>query len=278
MIFFPNCKINIGLFVTGKREDGFHNIESIFYPLGLNDALEMRESLNNECSFSLSGLGSNGDVTPSMDNSVMKAYSVLKQDFPTLPSMNIHLDKGIPCFAGLGGGSSDGTYALKLLDYMCRLNLSKEQLFHYASILGSDNPFFVENKPMFVYGRGEKMEEKELSLKDYYIVLVKPNLNISTKEAYQNVHKTPQPFDLRALNVKDIKNWKDYVANDFEVNLFEKYPILKETKQMLYSLGALYSQMSGSGATVFGLFETKPEIERIKADKDTFIHIEKLKI
>ncbi|MBQ9254846.1 MAG: 4-(cytidine 5'-diphospho)-2-C-methyl-D-erythritol kinase [Bacteroidales bacterium] len=276
MIYFPNCKINIGLFVTGKRDDGFHNIESVFYPIGLNDALEMRVSKENENSFTISGIGSEKDVAPNENNSVLKAYSLLKKDFPQLPYFNIHLDKGIPCFAGLGGGSADGSFALKLIDFMCELHLSKDRLLHYSSLLGSDNPFFIENTPMFVYGRGEKMKKKDLSLKGYHILLVKPNLNISTAEAYKDVHKTSSPFDLRDLDVKDIKHWKEYVKNDFELHLFEKYPILSQYKQMLYDMGGIYCQMSGSGATIYGIFDFKPDIQKIKTDKQTFIYTEEI--
>lgn len=277
MIFFPNCKINIGLFVTGKREDGFHNLESIFYPLGLCDALEMRINNVVKTEFSLSGLGVEENAVTKENNSVIKAYNLLKQDFPQIKDVKIHLDKAIPCFAGLGGGSSDGTFALKLTDFMFNLNLSKEQLRHYASILGSDNFFFLENSPMFVYGRGEKMQNVNISLKNYYIVLVKPDLNISTKEAYQNVHISKNYYDLRNLNVDDINQWKDYIYNDFEISLFDKYPVLREIKQMLYDMGAVYSQMSGSGATIYGIFSNEVNIKKIKQDKNTFIYQEKLK-
>lgn len=278
MIFFPNCKINIGLFITGKRDDGFHNLESVFYPLGLCDALEMRINDKSKTEFSLSGIGVEENfVSKDESNSVLKAYHLLRKDFPKIKDVKIHLDKGIPCFAGLGGGSSDGTFALKLTDFMFDLRLSEEQLYYYASLLGSDNFFFLENKPKFVYGRGEKMQDIDLSLKGYYIVLVKPNLNISTKEAYQNVHISKSNFNLRELSEKDIHNWKDYLRNDFEDSLFEKYPILKETKAMLYDNGAIYSQMSGSGATVFGIFENEVDLQKIKQDTNTFIYQEKLK-
>ena len=278
MIFFPNCKINIGLFVTGKREDGFHNLESVFYPLTLCDALEMRINDKTNTEFSLSGIGVEENfVSKDENNSVLKAYYLLRKDYPNIKDVKIHLDKGIPCFAGLGGGSSDGTFALQLTDFMFDLHLSKEQLYYYASLLGSDNFFFLENKPKFVYGRGEKMQDIALTLHGYYIVLVKPNLNISTKEAYQNVHISKSNFNLRELSEKDIYNWKNYLRNDFEESLFEKYPVLKETKAMLYDNGAIYSQMSGSGATVFGIFENEIDLQKIKRDTNTFIYQEKLK-
>lgn len=278
MIFFPNCKINIGLFVTGKREDGFHNLESVFYPLGLCDALEMRINSENRTEFSLSGIGVKENfVAKDENNSVLKAYRLLRKDFSQIKDVRIHLDKAIPCFAGLGGGSSDGTFALKLTDFMFNLNLSDEQFCKYASLLGSDNFFFLENKPKFVYGRGEKMQDVNLSLKGYYIVLVKPDLNISTKEAYQNVHISQTSFNLRELSVEDIHSWKDYLRNDFEDSLFEKYPVLEKTKGMLYDMGAVYAQMSGSGATVYGIFEKEVDLQKIKQDSNTFIYQEKFK-
>ncbi len=279
MIFFPNCKINIGLFVTGKRKDGFHNIESLFYPIGLCDALEMRINDNAEkTEFSISGLGVNeGWVHNDDNNSVLKAFYLLKKDFPQIKSAKIHLNKGIPCFGGLGGGSADATFCLKLTDFKFNLNLTKEQLIYYASMLGSDNMFFVENEPSFVYGRGENMEKHSLSLKNYYILLIKPNVNISTKEAYSNVHITSVPYNLRNLRIENIKEWKNYVENDFEKGIFENHPILKQTKQMLYDMGALYAQMSGSGATVYGIFKEEQDIGELKKNKDLFVYQEKIK-
>lgn len=278
MIFFPNCKINIGLFVTSKREDAYHNIESVFYPLSLCDCLEMRKTDNTKTEFFLSGLGADVNyVAKDKNNSVLKAFYLLRSNFPKITNAKIYLHKNIPTFAGLGGGSADGTFALKLTDFMFDLRLSDEQLYYYASKLGSDNFFFLENRPMFVYGRGDKTEDVNISLKDYYIVLIKPDINIQTKEAYKNVHLTPKPFNLRNLDVKDIRNWKDYVRNDFELSLFEQYPLLAQIKQMLYDNGALYAQMSGSGATVFGIFDKELNLEGLNIDKTFFVHQEKLK-
>ena len=277
MIYFPNCKINIGLFVTGKREDGFHNIESIFYPIGLNDALEMRFSKEDTTKLQVSGQNTKGIVFEDDSNIVLKAYNMLRQDFKDkIKPMNIYLDKGIPVFAGLGGGSSDGCFALKLIDYMCNLHLNENTLYDYASKLGSDCPFFLKNKPQFVYSKGEKMQNIDISLKDYYIVLIKPNLNISTKESYNNVHITKSPYDLKSLNISEIKSWKDYVKNDFEINIFEKYPILQQTQELLYKEGAIYAQMSGSGSTIYGIFEKELDIDRLNLPKGTFRYIEKI--
>lgn len=276
MIYFPNAKINIGLFVTGKRDDGFHNIESVFYPIGLNDALEMRISQNDETKLYISGENIENTVTNDENNTVLRAFNILKKDFLKITNANICLDKRIPVLAGLGGGSSDATYMLKLTDYMFELGLSLEQLHFYASQIGSDCPFFIQNTPQFVYSRGEKMISTPLNLSGYYLVLIKPNLNISTKEAYREVNITKQPFDLRSLDVKDIKHWKDYVRNDFEMRLFEKYPLLSEIKKMLYNNGALYSQMSGSGSTIYGIFSEEIDFNSLNVPADSFVYQEKL--
>lgn len=276
MITFPPCKINIGLFVTDKRADNYHNLQSIFYPLSLCDALEIRFSTSSQSSFSIAGLQSKEILATGAKLSIQKAYEILKSDFPDLPNVNMFLSKAIPTFAGLGSGSSDATSALLLLNQMCNLNLSHSQLHNYASQLGADNTFFLENQPMFVYSKGEKMQAIDFSLKDYYIVLVKPNLNISTAEAYQSIHLTPQPYDLRNLDPNDISNWKNYIHNDFEQHLFKTYPVLQDIKDNLYSLGALYAQMSGSGSTIYGIFSSAPNIQNLSLPKDTFIHIEQI--
>ena len=276
MIYFPNAKINIGLFVTDRREDGFHNIESLFYPIGLNDALEMRLSEDGITGRNVSGEGIEKDVSDTDNNTVLKAFRMLKTDFPQIKDVNIYLDKGIPVFAGLGGGSSDATYALLLTDYMFNLQLDEDKLLFYASLIGSDCPFFVKNVPQFVYSRGDKMTSVDLSLTGFYLVLIKPPLNISTQEAYKDVHKTSSPFDLRKLKVNDIANWRCYVKNDFEVHLFEKYPLLREIKDSLYDTGALYAQMSGSGSTVYGIFEHKVDLNALNLSDDTFVWQERL--
>ena len=276
MIYFPNAKINIGLFVTGKRDDGFHNIESVFYPIGLNDALEMRISQKSETKFRLSGENINNNVSNDSNNTVLRAFNLLKKDFKQIKDADICLNKRIPVFAGLGGGSSDAAYMIKLTDYMFDLRLTNKQLHDYALEVGSDCPFFIENTPQFVYSRGEKMSKISLNLKNYYLVLIKPEINISTKEAYQDVHKTSTPFDLRLLDIKNINNWKNYVKNDFEVRLFEKYPLLGEIKDTLYNMGAVYAQMSGSGSTVYGIFKSAVDLNMLSVPENTFIHQEKL--
>jgi 4-diphosphocytidyl-2-C-methyl-D-erythritol kinase len=281
MIYFPNCKINIGLRVLEKRMDGFHNIESVFYPLTLCDALEIRPLKEGTTKITITGIDSNISSKDVDKNTCIKAYNILRQDFPQIKAINIHLDKAIPTFAGLGGGSSDGSYTLKLLNFVFKLNLTNEDLLSYAQKIGSDCMFFINNKPAFVSGKGEKIKEINLSLKDYYIVLIKPNINISTKEAYsevdENKKETTPLTCLSSLETLDIKYWKKELVNDFEEPLFKKYPLLRQTKEMLYEKGAIYSQMSGSGSTIYGLFEKEVDLKRIKQDNFTFIYQEKIK-
>ena len=272
MIFFPNCKINLGLSIVEKRSDGFHNIESVFYPVPLCDVLEIRES-NCQDSFLISGLDI-GD-TSSENNLCIKAVNVLREEFPNIPYLNIHLHKQIPAFAGLGGGSSDATFTLKLLDYLFDLKLSTSQLLQYSEKIGSDCPFFVENKPAYIYGRGEKIESINLDLSRFHIVLVKPDLRISTAEAYRGV--VPKSSNVDYENLPDIKEWKGVLKNDFEDSLFPKYPVLKKIKDTLYNNGAIYASLSGSGATVYGIFEKEIDIKRLNLSQDTFIYQGKLK-
>ncbi|MEE0961844.1 MAG: 4-(cytidine 5'-diphospho)-2-C-methyl-D-erythritol kinase [Bacteroidales bacterium] len=267
MIFFPNCKINLGLSIVAKRDDGFHEIKSVFYPVDLCDSLEIRPSDEAESRFELTGL----DIGErnSEDNLCMKALRLLQKDYPQIGNVNMHLHKTIPAFAGLGGGSSDAVSALRLLDFVYSLSLSKDELLKYATSLGSDCAFFVENSPMYVSGRGEVMQKSDLSLKGKSVVLVKPNIRISTKEAYACVR--PKPTEVDYEDLPDLRLWKDVLKNDFEDSLFPKYPVLSEIKQMLYDNGALYASLSGSGATVFGIFEKEIDLERLKQGNDTFI-------
>lgn len=283
MIYFPNAKINIGLFVTGKREDGFHNIESVFYPIGLNDALEMRpvtkeryDLKTGETKLYLSGENTGNSISNDQNNTVLKAFNLLQRDFKQISNMNICLHKRIPVFAGLGGGSSDGTFTILLMNYMFNLKLDSNQMYSYAVKIGSDCPFFLKNTPQFVYSRGEKMEDINLSLNGYHLVLIKPNINISTKEAYQDVYKTTHPLDLKKLRVENISQWKNYVSNDFEIRLFEKYPLLGQIKNILYDNGALYAQMSGSGSTIYGIFEQEIDLNKLDLPVNMFVYQEVL--
>ncbi|MEM8894690.1 MAG: 4-(cytidine 5'-diphospho)-2-C-methyl-D-erythritol kinase [Bacteroidota bacterium] len=254
MITFPNCKINIGLHITGKRPDGYHNIESCFYPIPWNDALEITEAAT--FSFESSGLTIPGDVG---SNLVVKAYRLLKQDFKLLP-IKIHLLKSIPMGAGLGGGSADGAFMLKLLSDNFNLGLSVDQLETYALQLGSDCPFFIQNKPMIASGRGEVFESLRLSLSGKYILLVNPGIHISTKEAYTGVTPAVPEHSLKeTLEDAPIESWKDKIANDFETSVFAIAPEIEQVKNQLYEQGALYASMTGSGSTVYGIYDYKPD-------------------
>ncbi|HAH22851.1 MAG TPA: 4-(cytidine 5'-diphospho)-2-C-methyl-D-erythritol kinase [Prolixibacteraceae bacterium] len=253
MIVFPNAKINIGLNIIAKRPDGFHNLETIFLPVGWRDALEY--VVGNEVHFSSSGIPISGDPE---SNLVMKAYRLLQKDFD-LPSLKIHLHKQIPFGAGLGGGSSDAAFMLTMLNRQFGLNLSKEELELYAAQLGSDCAFFIRNSPVFASGRGEIMEPVQLVLNDWFILLVKPPVEVSTVRAFQLIVPETPKKSLKSLIQLPVQEWKDKVVNQFESSVFQLYPEIGELKQRLYNLGAAYASMSGSGSCVFGLFQQLPE-------------------
>jgi len=266
MICFPNAKINIGLHVTGKRPDGFHNIESIFYPISLKDALEV--VINDTTSFTQTGLQL--ESAPK-DNLVMKAYALMNRKYP-LPALAIFLKKAIPSGAGLGGGSSDAAFFLKLLlslpslhggttkqskndDYMRLLTVSECDLLEMVESLGADCPFFLHNTPAIVTGTGNIFQKSGISLKGYRIYIVKPPVSISTKEAYAMVRPKKPAFSLAKLSSVPVYEWKYVLTNDFEQGIFNKFPVIESIKDKLYALGAEYASMSGSGSAVYGLFK-----------------------
>jgi len=249
MICFPNCKINIGLYVTAKRPDSYHNIETIFYPVPLHDALEVIESDKNE--FTQSGITIPGNREA---NLCLRAYDILQRKFK-LPPVKIHLHKVIPTRAGLGGGSSNAAFMIKLLNDVFSLNMNIPQMQEIAANLGSDCSFFIENTPVFATSRGDVFENIEFDLSNYYIVLAKPDLHISTPEAFSLVTPKCAPFLLKEINVTEISEWKDFVNNDFEKVAFHKFPEIKAIKEKMYELGAVYASMSGSGSAVYGIFE-----------------------
>ena len=257
MVAFANAKINIGLQITEKRPDGFHNIASCFYPVGWSDVVEIIPS--TEFSFSSSGIDIPGDPAK---NLCVKAYDLLKADFD-LPPVAMHLLKIVPIGAGMGGGSSDAAFVLKLLNDTFKLSLSTADLQNYARHLGSDCAFFIENQPQFCFEKGDQFEDISLSLKGKGIVLVYPNLHISTAEAYAGVVPQKTEVDLREALQRPIEEWRHWVKNDFENGLFQKYPVLPQIKAQLYEVGALYASMTGSGSTVFGIFEKVPDLQNI---------------
>lgn len=249
MIHFPNCKINLGLSILAKRADGYHELETVFYPIPLNDALEILPAAS--LSLTQTGIEVPGDPT---QNLCLKAFHLLKKDFPQLPLVHMHLHKNIPMGAGLGGGSSDGTAALMLLNKQFSLELNEQQLIDYASQLGSDCPFFVYNKACHATGRGEKLTPIDLNLADYQFVLVHPGKHISTAWAFQQLTPHSKTASIRSIIELPIAEWKNHLVNDFEIPVFKAEPALSNVKTQLYDMGALYASMSGSGSSLFGIF------------------------
>lgn len=256
MISFPTVKINLGLQVIHKRTDGFHDIQSVFYPLPLNDILEiLPDPSGTGVNFSISGIPVPGSTE---DNICIKAWQLLKKDFPSLPPVKMHLHKMIPPGAGLGAGSADGAFALMMLNTICRLNLSTEQLLHYAASLGSDCPFFIYNSPCYVTGRGENIEPVALDLSGKFIVIINPGIHISTREAFAGIRPAEKAIAPATIIQSDPATWKDKLTNDFEVSVFPNHPAIASLKTLLYKEGAVYASMTGSGSTVYGIFNDVP--------------------
>ena len=256
MVSFPHCKINLGLNVIAKRPDGFHTIETCFYPIPWNDILEIIPS--DKLKFDVTGLTIPGQA---QENLCLKAYTLLKKDF-TLPPVHIHLHKLLPTGAGLGGGSSDGAFTFRILNEIFNLNLSIDKLSEYASILGSDSTFFLQDRAMMGSARGEVLSPIKLSLKGKFVVLVKPEIHVATVEAYAGV--MPQirsQFIQKIVEEIPLPNWKDFLVNDFEASVFKTYPQIKDLKDKLYQRGAVYASMSGSGSSVFGIFDQAVDLK-----------------
>lgn len=257
MVTFPNCKINLGLHITGKRPDGYHNLESVFVPVHWHDILEIIPSPElKEAEFKSTGIRIYGSKE---NNLCLRAYKLLQQDF-NLPPARFHLHKIIPIGAGLGGGSSDAAFALQMVNKIFTLKLSDEQLEKYAAQLGSDCPFFIKNQPVYATERGDKFTPINLPLKDYYIVLVKPRIHVNTAEAYSWIKPVKRKSELKEFLQLPIDQWKSCVENDFESPVFERYPTIKNIKSRLYKLGAVYASMSGSGSTVYGIFREEKHL------------------
>jgi 4-diphosphocytidyl-2-C-methyl-D-erythritol kinase len=267
MLLFPNAKINIGLNVLSKREDGYHNLETLFYPLGLKDALEFVENHTNAVHLSTSGI--NLETEP-QNNIILKAYHLLAEK-GSLPGIDIHLHKAIPHGAGLGGGSSDAAFFMKGLNEFFELHLSKEELKRIAVRLGADCSFFIENKPALASGIGEVLTETDLNLKGYFLVLIKPPFGVNTREAYAGIRPFIPDLSLKEAFKQKPENWMSLVKNDFEPSVFKKYPEIALIKQALLDKGALYSAMSGSGSSVFGLFTFEPDLPGMDFPPDYFI-------
>jgi 4-diphosphocytidyl-2-C-methyl-D-erythritol kinase len=253
LIAFPNCKINLGLNIIKKREDGYHNLETVFYPLPFYDVLEIIENKNpsQDDLLSLSGIGLGGDAH---DNLCIKAYNLLKIDFPQLPAVKIYLHKNIPAGAGLGGGSADGAFMLQVLNKKFNLEISEEKLLKYALHLGSDCPFFILNKACFAQQRGEVLAPLEINLSLYKLLLVNPGIHINTQWAFSQVTPAASFQNLKDIIAQPVSTWKINLKNDFEIPVFSAYPEIEKIKNNLYEMGAIYAAMSGSGSTVYGIF------------------------
>lgn len=267
MLAFPNSKINLGLYVTEKRSDGFHNIETVFFPIPLHDILETLPSEKNQSEkVEFESTGINIDCSAEK-NLCVKAYYLLDADF-NLPPVKIILHKVVPMGAGLGGGSADGAFTFTLLNDMFDLNLSKDVLANYAAKIGSDCPFFIYNQPMLGSGRGEILSPVELSLKGHSLVLVKPASSVGTAEAYKGVKLGFPEIPLLEMVKQPVSDWKNNLKNNFEITVFSNHPEIENIKKQLYERGAIYACMSGSGSTVFGIFRDPQHLK--ESFKDCF--------
>jgi 4-diphosphocytidyl-2-C-methyl-D-erythritol kinase len=252
MLFFPNCKINLGLSILRRRPDGYHDLETVFYPLPLKDALELIPNGDTEPAFSSYGLPIPGDPA---DNLCLKAWRLVKQDFPNLPAIHIHLYKHIPIGAGLGGGSADGAGTLTGLNQLFQLQLSNQQLLEYAIQLGSDCPFFILNTPCLGQGRGEQLQPLPLDLARYTFVLVDPGIHISTAAAFAHCTPHESATSLQDILTQPIDTWAGALVNDFEAPMLSLHPELHKVKETLQAAGALYTSLTGSGSSFFGIFQ-----------------------
>ncbi len=256
MILFANAKINIGLQVVARRTDGYHELNSIFYPLPIYDIIEILETDAQDSTLTVQGNHIPGD---SADNLCLKAHALLKKEFD-IPQVRIDLIKQIPIGAGLGGGSADASFVLKGLNELFKLNLTSTQLAKYAAQLGADCPFFIANKPVFATGIGTEFKEISLDLDEYHLAVIMPDIHVSTAEAYSGVKPMPSDVNLEEAIRLPIQEWKFHIRNDFEESIFERYPMLKEIKEALYHKGAIYTSMSGSGAAIYAIFWEKMDL------------------
>ena len=255
MLTRPIAKINLGLNVVEKRPDGYHNLETVFYPVQIEDALEvypMAPEFPSEydCDLKVTNITIDGDE---QRNLVVRAYNLLKADFPTLPRIHVHLYKGIPTQAGMGGGSSDCGFMITLLNQMFNLGLTDQQMIDYAARLGADCAFFILNRPCYAEGIGEKLQPIDLDLKGWYLSLVRPDIPVSTREAFALIKPHHPEVNCREVVKQPVESWRGALVNDFEGSVFAVHPELGAVKDRLYELGATYAAMSGSGSTLFAL-------------------------
>ncbi len=257
MVVFPNVKINLGLFVIEKRLDGFHNIETVMVPVPMHDALEMVVSRNETFDFHITGIEIPGNPH---ENLCYRAWEMLQKDFD-LPPVSLHLHKATPIGAGLGGGSSDGAFTIKLINQLFELGLTTPMMEDYAKRLGSDCAFFINNQPVFAFEKGDRLEPISLDLSDTFIVIAKPDVHISTQEAYKGIRPAPSQVSLKEALHRPLKYWREQVTNDFEHSIFKAAPVVGQIKSKLYEQGAVFALMSGSGSAVYGLFEYEVDLK-----------------
>ena len=267
MLAFANAKINLGLNLVEKRADGYHNLETVFYPIRINDVVELIDAEETSCIIrGLSIPGNDGD------NICVKAFKQLQIDFK-LPHQQIVLLKNIPIGAGLGGGSSDAAFLIKLVNEKFKLGLSISEMQAYARELGADCAFFIENKPVFAFEKGDQFEAIEIDLSKYFMVLIKPPIHVSTAQAYATVNVKRPSTSLKNLIHLPLKEWKTAIFNDFEASVCSKYPQIDEIKTKLYNAGATFALMSGSGSSVFGIFEQEVSLPDLEKDNLVFYGI-----
>ena len=257
MICFPNGKINLGLQVLSKRSDGFHNIESLIYPIPLKDVLEFVPAKSFQ--FDISGMAISGNKK---DNLIWKAWELLKREFK-LPPLHVHLHKAIPTGSGMGGGSADAAFFLRESNEFFKLGMNDNKMKSLAGLLGSDCPFFIENKPAFVSGKGEILQSATINLRGKYLLIIMPETHISSQKAYSLVQPEKPDVSLSEIISKPISQWKNLLKNDFEKPIFSLYPELGNLKKSLYENGAVYASMTGSGSAIYGLFENEPVLKDI---------------
>ena len=284
MVLFPNCKINLGLRVAARRDDGYHDLETIFYPLNLRDAAEIiTYTARKEAEpFELTITGESVPGDP-QTNLCRKAWQLVKHDFPNIPPIRMYLHKAVPIGAGLGGGSADGAFTLRLLNDALKLNISTDKLLSYALQLGSDCPFFILNKPVHARGRGEIMEEVTVDLSDYYFVLIFPGIHVNTGEVFKELHElrksdrqdaaTGALPSLKQMITLPVTSWRDTLTNDFELPVFKRFPEIKKIKDLLYDAGAAYASMTGTGSSVYGIFHKNKKTGNLKAAENYKVYI-----
>lgn len=264
MVTFPNAKINIGLNITERRADGYHNLESIFYPIAIHDVVEVIQA--SELQLTASGLEIPGNLK---DNLCMKAYLLMAKDY-RLPAVHIHLHKHIPIGAGLGGGSSDAAFFIRLISDKFKLGLTDEQMEDYCRFLGADCAFFIRNRSVFAFSKGDEFKPADLDLSSYFIVLVMPHVQISTSEAYRGIKPAKPQIHLPEHIRLPVTEWKNAVRNDFEESIFKNHPSIRGVKASLYEAGALYASMSGTGSAVYGIFSEKVKLTGLEKSNKVF--------